>query len=161
MKLIKLTQGKFTKVDDEDYEWLNQKKWIVRKNKNTYYAESKGKMVKGVRQKTTKMHRLILGLIDPEIFGDHRDRDGLNNQRYNLRVATRSQNGVNRIKKSGTSSKYIGVSFDKIQNKWKSYVIKNKKLIFLGYYIKEVDAAKAYNAKAKELHGEFANLNII
>lgn len=158
MKLITLTQGKFAQVDDEDFEYLNQFKWYADKGNTTYYARGWVKLPDG-RVKDIKMHRLLLNIIDSKLHGDHEDHDGLNNQRNNLRAATRSQNGVNRRKKPNCSSKYIGVSI--IKNKYRAQIRKDQKYIVLGTFDLELDAAKAYNIKALELFGKFANLNII
>src|SRR6188768_2332166 len=105
MKEIPLTQGKSVMVDDEDFEFLNQWKWYASKSNNTFYAHRRV----GKHGRFVYMHRLILGIdnISPELFPDHMDRNGLNNQRYNLRIATRSDNNSNRI--CTGESGYLGV----------------------------------------------------
>jgi hypothetical protein len=90
---------------------------------------------------------------------DHLDGNGLNNQRSNLRFATKSENGMNRQKQENTTSIYKGVSWHKHNRKWVAYITINGKRSHLGYFISEVDAAKVYNQKAIELFCEFANLN--
>ena len=93
---------------------------------------------------------------------DHRDMNGLNNQRSNLRFCTLSQNAMNRRKRENTSSIYKGVYFNNQRGKkWKAQIRINGKQIHLGLFDFEVDAARAYNMKAIELFCEFANLNII
>lgn len=152
MKLIKLTQGKFAMVDDLDYIWLKKIKWHAKKNKNRFYA------VNGYPR--IYMHRLILGLSsDDERMPDHKDRNGLNNQRSNLRIATRTQN----LQNSGArgASKYKGVSWDGTKKWHKARICVNGKIMNLGNFKNEADAAMAYNKAAKEHHGEFAYLNII
>jgi len=160
MKLIPLTRGKFTKVDDEDFDFLNQWKWCARKAPHTYYA------VRCIGRKpqspiTIRMHRVIMDEINPKVLIDHKDGDGLNNQKFNLRKANSSQNSSNRTKRVPASSKYLGVHFRKNENKWQAKIRHNKQYISLGYFDNEVDAAIAYNAGAKKYHGEFANINII
>jgi hypothetical protein len=161
MKLISLTQGKFAQVDDEDYEWLNQFKWHAHKDKSTFYAMGY------INGKNTLMHRLILKITNPKIQGDHRDRNVLNNQRNNIRIATHSQNKVNGVSYKNSSSKFRGVGLYKMNNGFKDYeywrasIQKDGKLMRLGLFKNETDAAMAYNKKATELFGEFANLNII
>lgn len=147
-------------VDDADFEWLSQWKWHLRYGGgNCYYAARSGNKKKGEKT-TVKMHRLILGLTDSKIEADHKDRNGLNNQRENLRIATRSQNLINRKSKTGSTSKYLGVN-----KKWRKWEAKIKpggqKIVYLGLFKTEIEAALAYNEAATRLHGEFANLNII
>jgi|SRR6188768_735071 len=156
MKEVQLTQGKVALVDDQDYDFLNQFKWYAKKDPfaKTYYAARNNPEVKGL---LILMHRQILGLDDPKLFCDHSDHNGLNNQKYNLRIATRSQNNANK-QPTGTS-KYLGVSWDKSRNKWKAEIRKNKKGIHIGRFKNEAEAALAYNKKAVEMHGDFANLN--
>lgn len=157
MKLIPLTQGKFAQVDDQDYDFLMQWKWYANQQNGSWYA------IRGVwhpqekKQKFIKMHRQILGLTDPKIKGDHEDNDSLNNQRYNLRISTTSQNGGNRRKNKNSKSKYKGV-FKKYR-KYEVHICHNQKRMYVGLYATEIEAAHAYDIKAKELFGEFANPN--
>lgn len=156
MKQIALTQGKFALVDDEDYEYLNQFKWYAHKKKNTYYA--KRELWINKKNVVLPMHKAIL---NPEIgqVCDHIDGDGLNNQRSNLRLCIKAENCRNQRIRTGTSSKFKGVSFQPSRNKWTAYITIDYKRISLGRFLSEEDAAKAYDAKAKVLHGEFANVN--
>ncbi len=159
MKEIKLTQGKIALVDDEDFEYLNQFKWYILKGKYTNYVC----MVEN--NKTILMHRIIMNTpINMEV--DHIDHNGLNCQRYNMRICTHSQNSANRGSRK-SRSKYRGVSFLKqvYKNKVRTYIVadirKNNKTIHLGYFKTEEDAALAYNKAAIYYHKEFANINII
>ncbi len=167
MKLIPLTQGKFAQVDDEDFEYLNQWKWYAHKEGKSVYVQRKSMDEKGKRV-NIRMHRLILGLTDPKVFGEHKDHNGLNNQRGNLRLATNAQNQCNK-RKQGIYSKYLGVSRHisksgdwsktywgvSLQSNGKSVLHKNFPFTPEG----EISAAKAYDEAAKLHHGEFANLN--
>jgi len=159
-------------VDDSDFEWLMQWKWHRQIDAHTSYA---------VRQETIngkrvgfKMHRVILGLTDPKIKGDHRNHNGLDNQRHNLRRGTQKNNGANRTSNRGSSSKYLGVSYwiSEVERTlkngtkkkyryeaWQSSIEKDGIGYSLGKHNTEEDAARAYDKKAMELHGEFANLN--
>lgn len=161
MKLIPLTRGKFAQVDDEDYEYLMQFKWQCHRGHNTQYATGALYSKETKKQTYVAMHRLLLGLTNPKVHTDHIDRNGLNNQRSNLRVATPSQNCANVKKVNGKSSRYLGVRFRKDNLKWCAEIRKNSKGYRLGCFKTEKEAALAYNKAAKELHGEFANLNII
>ena len=151
-KLIPLTQAKFAIVDAEDYEWLNQYKWHAKKHKNTSYAETQknGKLI--------KMHRLITS-APPHLFVDHRDHNGLNNRRYNLRLCTNQQNVFNRRPRPGGTSKYKGVYWHKKTKKYTAAIKANGKRYYLGYFDDEIEAAVVYDIKAMELFGEFAYLN--
>lgn len=162
MKLIPLTQGKSTQVDDEDYDWLNTYKWYAlrdSKDKNKYYAIRAISVGQG-NQKSIKMHRLILELTDPSMKGDHKDGDSLNNQRYNLRVASNTQNVINsKLKPNQTG--YIGVYLSgRKKNPYRAGITVSGKYIRLGSFFSITDAAKAYDCAAKLYHGEFAKINI-
>lgn len=166
MKTISLTQGKFAQVDDEDYDWLNQWKWCARaakKNSLHYYVFRNGYDTNG-KKVTISMHRQILNIIDSPLYGDHIDRNPLNNQKSNLRICTHAQNTLNRSSRKNSSSKYLGVV--KITSKrtglitWKAQCTKNNKQ-YTKAYKTELEAAIAYNEIAILYHGEFANLNKI
>jgi len=156
MKEIVLTQGKVALVDDEDFEFLNQFKWYAHKQKYTFYAVRNETNPDSKKRKTIKMHRFLLRVTKPKTFVDHKDHNGLNNQKHNLRESTHAQNQMNRNCYEGF--KYKGVSYIKL-NKWRARIKFNQKQIHLGYFTDEIQCAKAYDIKAKELFGEFANLN--
>ncbi len=152
MKTIPLTQGKVALVDDEDFEQLNQHKWCVSKAPNTHYA---------YRGNGILMHRKILGLKRGDgIDSDHKDGNGLNNQRYNLRRCSRKENIHNqRIQQRPKTSQYKGVNWDKRDRFWRTQIKLNGKSLHIGCFKNEVDAALAYDRTAKRLFGEFAFLN--
>lgn len=156
MKKIPLSQGQFAIVDDWNYEWLSRYKWYAKKDKYTYYA---------VRNSNTKnnklifMHREIIK-TPPNKQTDHRNGNGIDNREENIRICTGSQNNQNCHRVWG-KSKFKGVSWYKRYKKWLASIGFNGKAINCGYYDSEIEAAKAYNTKAKELFGEFARLNII
>jgi len=91
---------------------------------------------------------------------DHRDRNGLNNMRNNLRAVTRQQNMANKIKQKGQyTSKYKGVYYDRRRGRWVARLVVNNKKIYIGSFKSERLAGEAYNKKAKENYGEFVMLN--
>ncbi len=152
-KQIPLTQGKFAIVDDEDFEWLNRLKWFAnqnRKEKEKWYAMR----IDG--KKTIRMHREITN-APKDMHVDHKDNNGLNNTRENLRVCTNSQNQANSEKDSKNSSGYKGVYRDK--NKWRAELKKNGKKVLDKTFSDITDAARAYDKAAAEHFGEFAKLN--
>lgn len=156
---IKLTQGFFTTIDDEDYELVSKYKWSLTKNGSKMYARTSI----GGRKNPIKiyMHRLILGLTDPALTGDHINGDGLNNQRNNLRACTKKQNNQNvspRITKR--HSKYVGVSKRIKTGKWRAYIKPDEKQRCKTFNC-ETAAALWYNCKAREYFGEFAYQNFI
>jgi hypothetical protein len=103
------------------------------------------------------MHRVILN-APKGMEVDHINRDGLDNRKVNLRLATTTQNVCNRYWRSKTS-KYKGVHFDKSCGKYRTEITLNRKRIHVGKYDSEIEAAKAYDNAAKKYHGEFAYLN--
>ena len=154
---IPLTQGKTALIDVEDYELVSQYKWHTKEDDDRLYALHTINLSNG-RVTGISMHRLILNAKNGEKV-DHINGNGLNNRRCNLRIVTDSQNSMNRRKYKNSTSKYKGVSWYKRYNKWLSCIESNKKNLTLGYFLKEEDAARAYDKKAKELFGEYARLN--
>lgn len=141
MKEIKLTQGLTTMVDDEDFDYLNQFNWCAIKYKHTFYAIRNSPRVNG-KSKSIRMHREILK-TPANMITDHIDLNGLNNQRYNLRVVTKQQNAFN--------TKAKGYSFNKNAGKWSASIKVNGKKKHLGYFETKKKARKAY-IKAKETY---------
>jgi len=158
-KRIQLTLNKFAIVDDEDHEWLNKNVWYAHKQGNTYYAKRTTSVNNHVI--IVHMHREVLGLgVDNgSDYVDHIDRNGLNNQRSNLRICTKSQNGISRPAQSNNTSGYKGVTWDKTRKKWKAQIMLNQKGIFIGRFNTPEEAATAYDKKAIEIFGEFAYTN--
>jgi len=148
MKLIQLSAGLYAMVDDEDFEALNAHKWSAAKRKHTHYAV---RTLTGGR--LVYMHRVILGAA-PGTDTDHVDRNGLNNQRSNLRNATRQQNLLNRGKRKGTASIFRGVSPNR--GRWGAWYAGR----YIGGFDLETDAACAYDRHVLELCREFAQPNL-
>lgn len=158
MKEIKLTQNKVALVDDEDFDELNKFKWQCQKGGNNFYACRSLKKIDGKRPKVW-MHRIILNLTDIKTHCDHKDGNGLNNQKANLRECSHKLNHRNRKNQKNSFSKYKGVSMDKEKKKFRVLIMVNGKSNHVGYFTDEIAAAKAYDEKAKELFGKFAFLN--
>jgi len=152
MKEIILTQGKVALVDDEDYERLNQHKWSADKNGNTFYARRMSPTVNGKRHGIL-MHHEIIGYPQKGFEVDHKNGDGLRNLRSNLRHITHRQNlqNLQNIKKT---SKYPGVGWHKLREKWRAYISINNKAKHLGLFTNELKAFEAYESAVNELGEE-------
>lgn len=154
--------GMVALVDAEDYELVKGYKWHVskaHKNYDIYYAVAT--MQPSSNRKMVSMHRLLLGLKHGDKrIGEHMDGNGLDNRRtVNLRVATKQQNMFNQRPQSNRISKYKGVSWHDRACKWAANIKVNRKIIYLGIFWNQDEAAKAYDVAALKYHKEFARLN--
>ena len=154
MKYIPLTQDKVALVSDEDYDRVMEHKWCAswREDTRSFVAMS------WIGGKPVYLHHFVLGLRGAARI-DHVNHETLDNQRENLRPATRSQNAANMRKQTGTSSKYKGVCWPKHTRKWAAYIKVDYKRTHLGLYETEDAAARAYDAAVLDAWGEFAQLN--
>lgn len=156
MKTIPLTQGKVALVDDADYGAVSQFKWYAAKMGRRFYA-ARALPRAGGKQVIQLLHQFLV----PGTSGvDHRDGDGLNNQRFNLRPATHRQNGQGfRHKAAGTTSRFRGVYWNKRKKKWHARLKRNGNPAHLGYFSDETKAARAYDEAARKYFGDFASPN--
>jgi hypothetical protein len=139
----------YATIDDQDEELVSKYTWTPLVGNVTTYAYTK------INGKTVLMHRLITGAPNGTEV-DHRDRDGLNNVRSNIRVATVSQHrGYSRKRNDGITSKYKGVCLDNRTGHYKAAIQE----IHIGTFHTEREAAIAYNERAIAAFGEFAELN--
>lgn len=97
------------------------------------------------------------GCIPEKMEVDHINRNSTDDRIENLRLATRSQNNVNRKTNSNNTSGYRGVSWSKDRRKWNAQIFINSKRINLGFFDSVLDASECYNKKRSELFGDFAN----
>ena len=146
MKEIPLTKGQFAIVDDADFDWLSRYSWI---------SDTSGYAVR--RYSRIPMHRMVSS-PNREQEVDHMNGNKLDNQRANLRNCTRKENARNRKQNTGTSQ-YKGVYWEKAAKCWRADIRVDYKLRFLGRFPSEIDAARAYDAAARQYFGEFARLN--
>jgi hypothetical protein len=163
-KEIILPDRSIVLVDAEDFKELSRYKWHllnhgVRRYAKRYSTKKERELGYPI---FIRMHRQIMKVIQyPGTGIDHRNGNGLDNQKSNLREATDQQNGANSIKKVTATSIYKGVCKHTVNNNWIAGIKFNYKRLHLGSFKTEVEAALAYNRKATELFGEFAQLNII
>lgn len=137
-------------ADLDDYDKLLQYTYSITTNKQgkKYVATNKN----------LSLHEIIMGRkAGPGYKIDHINSNGLDNRKINLRIATNSENGHNKVKLKNTASKYIGVSIK--HYKWFSQIVKDGKRYHIGVYENEIDAAKAYDVWALYLYGNLANTN--
>jgi HNH endonuclease len=157
MREIQLTQGQIALVNDEDFEEFSKFKWNTLVNGKRRYAQRNVRREDGTRT-VVLMHRQILGVIDPKRDVDHRDRDGLNNQRENLRECSRAENLRNRGTTRNNTTGYKGVS--SCGNGFRAQIRVDGKKIHLGTRPTPKAAYQLYCDAAHELHGEFANFGM-
>lgn len=150
MKTIPLANtGKVALVSDRDYATVSEFRWRIYHVKDREYAITGKRPVR-------KMHRMIL---PQHARIDHRDRNGLNNCRRNIRGCNQSQNVANSRKRHGGTSKYKGVYYNAELSKWTAEIMKNYRHYYLGVFTLEKEAARAYNRAAKKFFGRFARIN--
>ena len=158
-KRIKLTKGKFAIVDDEDYERIAQHKWFA------FYSWRHWRAARSVKangkRHSVYMHHEVMGRVAGRMI-DHRNRNGLDNRKSNLRRCTKSQNARNGFRViRGKTSRYKGVCSSGvcICRPWLATLTKNGKQINLGRHATQKEAAQAYDHAAREHFGEFAATN--
>ena len=166
MKKIKLEKTQlYVMIDDDDYKKVKAYRWHAH-NRNlggrSLYAACYQQKSLGASKAITFLHDLIMNPPD-RMQVDHIDFNTLDCRKSNMRIATYSQNQANRRKtiKYNTTSEYKGVSFhaNVKRKKWHAHITINGHSQSLGYFHKEIEAAKAYDKKAVEAWGEFANTN--
>lgn len=141
-------------VDKQDSDLL-EFHWTILQEDRREYA---------VRGDNVRMHRVIMSrvlerdLLSTE-YVDHKDNNGLNNSRSNLRLATNAQNQANARKQVNNTSGYKGVSLHKASGRYAARLMHNGVMLNLGYFDTPEDAARAYDERSKELNGEYAKLN--
>jgi len=154
---IYLGDGVYTIVDADIYYRLGHLKWQPKANRGKFYVVRYAIIAPG-QTKLLNLHREITnapkGLIVDHINGNPQD-----NRIVNLRLVTQSQNSQNIPKRKNTSSRFIGVYFNKEQRKWRATISYKKKSFYLGDFKNEIDAAKAYDAAARKYYGPKARVN--
>lgn len=137
----------FAVVDKRDLLLVAQHRWDCKKG----YAATR------IGGRWRYMHHLVLGLADGEV--DHRNGNPLDNRRRNLRPCSRAENLWNRPRYRNNTSGYKGVTYCRTPRLWRAQIAAHGKRYYLGYFKSARAAARAYDAAARELHGEFARVN--
>lgn len=150
-------------LDDEDYDRVAAYHWREAVKAPGYFmrAFSYGYTNGKQNRRYVFLHRFILGVNNKTIEVDHKNNDPLDNRRSNLRQVTHQQNMWNRRKQRNNRSGHIGVHWNKERRKWRAVVRFNDREHSIGYFDNLTEAVQARDAKALELHGEFAKLNIL
>jgi len=149
VRRIPVGKGLFATVDAADYEEIRKYRWRpIHHGRKVYAATRKN-------GKTVYMHRMLMRPRRGYVV-DHIDGNALNNRRCNLRVCTPAQNLANKAPCGGTS-RFVGVY--RYRDKWVAHLMCRGKHYYVGTFADEVEAAKARDRKAYELHGQYAYLN--
>lgn len=161
---IPLDKGQYAIVDVEDFVRLSAFKWFAcwSRTSRTFYARTGA--IRKTKTHTYRgailLHRMVLEITDPKILIDHKNHQGLDCRKQNLRQCTAHKNGANKQFRKNESG-YKGVyPFKGGGTKpWRACIGFNYRFIHIGLFREKEEAAKAYDRKAIELFGEFAHLN--
>lgn len=165
--LLQIRENKYYISDNEAYvigytrkgeKFIFDKEDFNMISKYTWFLSKRGYMTTNIKRRPVTMHKLLLGNLK-KLDIDHISRDRVDNRRCNLRVCTHQQNIFNQSKRSTNTSGFMGVSQMLRTGKYEAYVHYNNRKHYFGTYDSAIEAAKARDVGAKELFGEYANLN--
>jgi len=151
---VSLSRGCYATIDAEDVALVDGYNWCAssKKMRCTYalrnYHDDRGKCY------TVYMHRIISGAKAKDQV-DHRDHDGLNNRKSNIRVCSDAENKRNRVKRTKGLSKHKGVSWCRKTRLWVAHIKHDGKSFRLGCFDREEDAYRAYCEASARLHKEY------
>jgi len=156
-RVIPLTRGLKTIVDDEDYEMLSAFSWSAYRYMAGQVYAVRSVTIDGL-QKKVGMHRVLL-LPAPDQLVDHVNGDTLDNRRSNIRLCSRYENRLNSKVDRRSETGVKGVTRRSRNGKFRAHIGANGKRIWLGSFDSIEEAMDARNTAAMELHGEFARLS--
>ena len=165
MREIQLTRGYIAIVDDDDYERVSKLKWTALEDRRkdgslrTVYPYHSEWIPETGKPRNVRLNRFILNVTDETLDVDHRNHNGLDNRKLNLRVCGRSNNLGNSVRPVNNTSGYKGVVWDKVNRKWRAQIGVNGKSHPLGRFSTKEEAACAYDEAALRQWGEFALTN--
>ncbi|MBW3569683.1 MAG: HNH endonuclease [Gemmatimonadetes bacterium] len=157
MKKVPLSTGGFAIVDADDFERVNRHHWYrLASGRGHFYAVRMARKPGGGKT-MIRMHREVLRAA-PGSLVDHRNHDGLDNRKENLRVCSHVENGQNRKPdKVGSASAYKGVQVSR--GRWRARIVVDGRQVSLGSFETQEAAARAYDAAALQYFGEYAYTN--
>ncbi|KPK77617.1 MAG: hypothetical protein AMJ79_02700 [Phycisphaerae bacterium SM23_30] len=162
MAFLPLTQGHVAIVDDQDLQYLKQWKWCANRQQNSLYAVRSMYLRPG-KKVNRRLHHEVLRLPWPlpaNHVVDHKNHNTLDCRKQNLRLCSRRQNSYNRRPfRRYMSSRYKGISWYKMQKRWRAQIQFNGRRRHLGFFKFEFEAVLTYNIAALILHDRFAFLN--
>lgn len=154
-RTIPLAGGREAIVDVADYDALSLRRWIGIKKQNIMYACGLSRI--NGKKIIVEMHNVIMNSDKMRV--DHKNGNGLDNRRCNLRIATKAQNDWNRGRQKNNKSGFKGVYWRKDRLKWSVEIKANRERLCLGVFTDVIEAARAYDQAALKYHGDFARLN--
>jgi len=164
MKVIPLTKGMFSLVDDEDFESLSMHKWQIHTGNSGPYASRRESCKKNKKRPHIFMSSAVIGKSSCLVI-DHINGNTLDNRRTNLRFCTHSQNLRNSKPSIDTGkksySRYKGVKKLKRKNRfsWIATIYWEGDTVYLGSFKTEEEAARRRDIETRKLHGEYSWCN--
>lgn len=157
MKKIKLSKNKYALVDDDDFGKFSGFKWHLTNHSNrgfTEYIIRRVRLEDG-RRKTIYLHREIMA-APTDKFVDHKNGDGFDNRKQNLRICSPAENNRNQSLKRNNTSGFKGVDWVELKKKWRARIGVGGKRIMIGYFNSKLEAIEKYCESSKIYHGEFS-----
>lgn len=154
VKEIPLQNGMIALVDDEDYERVSQFQWHIE-------ARPYGKISHISNRELGQLNRYLLDVKDPKILITHKNKKRLDNRKDNLTTLAHIEAIRQSKGRKNATSKYKGVSWNKANKRWHARILLNGKNKHLGYFVNEIEAAKAYNSAVLTYLDGDAYINIL